>query len=83
MSDEPYYDMEGNKVTLWQLVRMEPQWACSRITHLTKQLSDRDAYIKRLYLADEEELLLDLDIWDDCPFKLDEATTATPPQEDV
>lgn len=43
MSDVPagstarvYQDQEGNDVTLRQLIKLEPEWAHSRITHCEK-----------------------------------------------
>lgn len=34
MSDESYFDVDGNPVSLYRLVKTEPQWACSMIREM-------------------------------------------------
>ena len=46
-----YYDTDGDKISLRQLVITDPDWAVSRITELEgvkQQLAEKDAEIARL-----------------------------------
>ena len=54
----PYYDINGEKITLYKLVVLEPEWAVSRImvgeeladmyTKLENQLKEKEAEIAEL-----------------------------------
>ncbi len=48
IDDTQYRDFDGNNVTLEKLVRTEPGWACSRIRHMTQQLTEANARIAEL-----------------------------------
>ena len=38
-AEKQYYDIDGNKVSLDRLCELEPQWAASRIRHMTLALA--------------------------------------------
>jgi len=53
-----YHDIDGNEVTLRQLIRLEPEWAHTRIIqcqqaeakvkHLERQLAEKSEQLKRI-----------------------------------
>ena len=43
MSEDKYYDAEGNERTLYQLINLTPEWACSRIHEGEKAIKENKA----------------------------------------
>jgi hypothetical protein len=41
-----FYDVDGNPITLYQLVSRETQWAVSRITDLEMQVHDLEIQLE-------------------------------------
>ncbi len=38
--EKVYYDLDGNKVNILQLIKLCPEWAASRIQQMEKQLEN-------------------------------------------
>jgi len=47
-----YHDADGNPITLYRLVRAEPDWAASRIQAGEAAISQRDELLAALKLAE-------------------------------
>jgi len=43
-----YQDSDGNDITLYNLVRLEPDWAVSRIQHMNKEVSGLKAQLANI-----------------------------------
>lgn len=46
--EREYFDMDGNAMSLWRLVRKEPDWAVSRLTVMREGEEKRDNTIAEL-----------------------------------
>ena len=45
-----YKDIDGNAISLYKLVRQEPEWAASRITVMTDEMASLQSKIDALML---------------------------------
>jgi hypothetical protein len=54
MSEQKYFDDEGNETSLYKLVRQSPDWARSRIAYMTPRIKELEAIAEKCGYPQED-----------------------------